>query len=119
MAMFHWFRYNQRGKWILTGYQFQPFGENMKKDQIEERIRMKEKRLAKGEEYVARNVNVEGVSFLHFDDWRGESGHPLWMKNFMIPATKKAIAKNEKVLETIDKKNKDKSIAKRKRRAKS
>jgi hypothetical protein len=119
MAMFHWFRYNQRGKWILTGYQFQPFGENMKKHQIEERIRMKEKRLAKAEAYVARNVNVEGVSFLHFDDWRGESGHLLWMKNFMIPATKKALVREEKVLDGIRKKNKDKSLANRKRRTKT
>jgi hypothetical protein len=91
----------------------------MKKRHIEKRIRMMEKHLANAEEYVAQNVNVKGVSFLHFDDWRGKSGHPAWMKNFMIPTTKIAIAKNERVLETIDKKNKDRGIEKRKRRAKS
>jgi hypothetical protein len=52
---------------------------------IEQQLARIEERLANAEEYLARNVNVEGKSFLHFDDWCGKSGHPLWMKNVMIP----------------------------------
>ena len=43
---------------------------------IEEQLAEMETRLANAEEYVAKNVNVEGKSFLHFDDWKGKSGHP-------------------------------------------
>jgi hypothetical protein len=87
-----------------------------KKRKIEEQLRMIEKRLADAEEYVAQNVNVESTSWLHFADWRGKSGHPLWMKNLMIPATKKHRARKEKALERIDNKVKDKNLSKRKRR---
>jgi hypothetical protein len=85
----------------------------MKRRRIEEQLEVIEQRLANAEDYVARNENVEGKSFLHFDDWKGKSGHPLWMKNFMIPTTKKARAKKEKALDAIDRKNKDKSLRRR------
>jgi len=84
-----------------------------KKQKIQERLEMIEKRLSNAEEYVAQNVNVEGSSFLHLDDWQGKSGHPSWMKNFMIPATMKGRARNEKALKTIDNKAKDKKITRR------
>jgi hypothetical protein len=87
----------------------------MKKHKIEEQLEMIEKRLANAEEYVGRNVNVEGASWLHLDDWNGKSGHPSWMRNFMIPALKKSRAKKEKALEGIHRKAKDKNLTKRKR----
>jgi hypothetical protein len=86
-----------------------------KKRRIEKQLEMIEKRLADAEEYLAQNVNVEGSSWLHFDDWKGKSGHPLWMKNFMIPATKKARVKKEKALERISRKHRDKCLKQRRR----
>src|SRR5436190_664063 len=41
-----------------------------KKKQIEEQLLKIEERLANAEEYVARNINVEGRSFLHHEVWR-------------------------------------------------
>ncbi len=87
-----------------------------KKRQIEEQLEMIEQRLANAETYVAKGVNVEGSAFLHFDDWNGNSGHPLWMKNFMIPATKRARAKKEKALDTIANKEREKRLKQRRSR---
>jgi hypothetical protein len=84
-----------------------------KKQVIKEQLEMIEKRLADAEEYVAQGVNVEGSAWLHFDDWNGKSGHPLWMKNFMIPATKKARAKKERALEKISRKEGDRCLKQR------
>ncbi len=84
---------------------------------IEEQLEKIENRLADATEYVAKNVNVEGSSFLHFDDWKGRSGHPLWMKSFMIPATKKGRTRKEKALERISRENRDKSLRQRRRRS--
>ena len=86
-----------------------------KKQEIEEQLEMIEKRLANAEEYVARNVNVEGASWLHFDDWQGKSGHPSWMKNWMIPTTMKHRARKEKALRSIGDKAKEKNLTRRKR----
>jgi hypothetical protein len=74
-------------------------GTEAKKRQITERLRKVEEHLRNAEQYVARNQNVESKSFLHFKDWQGNSGHPLWMKNFAIPAMKRARGRNEKKLE--------------------
>ena len=79
-----------------------------KKRQIEEQLEMIDKRLADAEAYVAKGVNVEGSKFLHLDDWKGNSGHPLWMKNFMIPATKRGRAKKERALDTVTSKEREK-----------
>src|SRR5438309_11950720 len=86
---------------------------HMKKRTIKEQLALIEKRLAAAEAYIAKNVNVEGSSFLHLHDWEGKSGHPLWMKNFMIPATKRARARKEKALERIIAKEKEKKSQKR------
>ena len=86
-----------------------------KRQEIEEQLARIEKRLVNAEEYVARNVNIEGLSWLHFGDWQGKSGHPSWMRNFMIPTTMKHRARKEKALENIDNKAKDKSLTSRKR----
>jgi len=81
----------------------------MKKRKIRENLQKMEQRLSNAEEYVARDINVESSSAgLHFADWRGKSGHPLWMKNHMIPATKRARARKEKALERIVAKEKEK-----------
>ena len=74
-----------------------------------------EQRLRNAEMYVARNENVESSSFLHVKDWEGNSGHPLWMRNFMFPAIKRARARKEKALERITMKEKKKEIQERRR----
>ena len=79
-----------------------------KRQKIEEQLETMQKCLADAEEYVARNINVEGSAWLHTDDWNGKSGHPLWMKNFMIPAIKKRQAMKEKALVKIDNKSREK-----------
>jgi hypothetical protein len=86
-----------------------------KKKKIEEQQDKIDQWLANAEEYVAKNVNVQGSSFLHLGDWQGKSGHPLWMRNVMIPAWMKHRARNEKTLNAIDTKAKGKSLSKRKR----
>jgi hypothetical protein len=55
-----------------------------KKRKIKEQIGMLDQHLAAAEKYVSRNVNVWGLSWLHLSDWKGKSGHPLWMKHKMI-----------------------------------
>ena len=85
-----------------------------KKQSIEEQLEMIEKRLANAQEYLARNVNIEGSPWLHFDDFRGQSGHPSWIRNFMMPTMKKLRARKEKALRSIDRKTKDKNLTKRK-----
>ena len=86
-----------------------------KKQKIEEVLERIQESLTNAQEYVARNVNVEGKSWFHFGDWRGKSGHPSWMRNFMIPTLMKRRAKKEKALESIDNKAKDKNFTMRKR----
>ena len=90
-----------------------------KRFKIEQQLESTAKHLADAEEYVARNVNVEGAAWLHTDDWNGRSGHPLWMKNFMIPATRAWQSKKEKALETLDKKDRDKLKQRRPRSKRS
>jgi hypothetical protein len=85
------------------------------KRKIKVRLEDLEESLANAEEYVGRNVNVEGKGFLHFDDWKGKSGHPKWMKNHAIPAMKRAQKRLEITLDSIHKKVKSKRIRKRKR----
>ena len=86
-----------------------------KKRKIREQLEIIEKRLANAEAYVAEGVNVEGASFLHFGDWNGMSGHPLWMENFMIPATKRGRARKEKALTTILNKEREMRLKQRKK----
>src|SRR4051812_22559532 len=76
---------------------------------IREQLAKIEKQLSDAEQYVAQQVNVEGSAFLHLDDWRGKSGHPMWMRNFMIPTTLKHRTAKQQALEKIDKKSKDKA----------
>ena len=86
-----------------------------KKPPIPERLKKGEQYLRNAEAYVARNVNVESTSFCHFADWKGKSGHPLWMKNYAIPAMKRALARFEKRLDRIAARQKDKRSQKRRR----
>jgi hypothetical protein len=87
-----------------------------KKLQIGQQLARIEQRLANAEAYAARGVNVEGSAFLHFDDWKGNSGHPLWMKNFMMPATKRGRAKKEKALDRITNEEREKRLQQRRSR---
>jgi hypothetical protein len=84
-----------------------------KKRHIEQQLNRIEQRLARAEAYVAKGVNVEGSPGLHLDDWNGNSGHPKWMKNFMIPATKRGRARKEKALDKITNKEREKSLQQR------
>jgi len=77
---------------------------------------MIDERLATAENYVAQNVNVRGWSWLHLSDWKGKSGHPLWMKNHMIPSTETARTRKERALEKIDAKDKGKWLKQQRRR---
>ena len=86
-----------------------------KKRRIRQQLERIEERLANAEAYVARGVNVEGASFLHFGDWQGNSGHPKWMKNFMIPATKRGRAKKERALERIVNQEREKRLKQRRK----
>ena len=72
-----------------------------KERKIKEQIKRLDQHLAAAEGYVARNVNVRGLSWLHLSDWKGKSGHPLWIKNYMMPSTQKAQAEKERALEKI------------------
>ena len=81
---------------------------------IKKQVEKLDQHLLAAGQYVARNVNVRGFSWLHLSDWKGKSGHPLWMKNHMIPSTKKARAERERALEKIVTKAKEKRIKKRK-----
>ena len=92
--------------------------EDRKRREIEEQLQMIEKRLANAQEYLARNVNVEGLSLLHLGDWQGKSGHPLWMRNHMIPAVMRGRARKERTLRTLDNKAKDKEVTRRRRSGK-
>ncbi len=87
-----------------------------KSQDIEEELKLIETRLANAREYVAQNINVEGSPWLHLDDWRGKSGHPLWMSNSMMPTLMKRRARKERALRNIDSKTKEKSLSLRKRR---
>ena len=79
----------------------------MKKRRIEERLESLDKHLANAEAYIERGVNVRSASWLHLEDWTGRSGHPLWMKNHMVPRTRKARAELEATLDRIAVKEKD------------
>ena len=79
-----------------------------KRRKIKEQLETTEKCVANADEYVAQNVNVEGSAWLHTDDWKGKSGHPLWMKNYMMPAIKKSLIRKEKALEKIKNKSREK-----------
>ena len=87
----------------------------MKKAQkIKKQIEVLDQRLAAAHEYVARNINVRGqAAWLHLSDWKGKTGHPLWMKNHMIPSTKRSRTEKERALETIDTKSKKRQIKER------
>jgi hypothetical protein len=86
-----------------------------KRRNIEERLRHTNDRLAAAEAYVARGVNVGGRAFLHLDDWNGRSGHPLWMKNHMIPATEWRRARDERALHRVIREAKEKRRTQRRR----
>ena len=86
-----------------------------KRQEVQKTLDTIETRLTNAERYLAQDVNIEGKSFLHFDDWLGKSGHPLWMRNVMIPAWMRQRARKERALETIANKAKDKKLTRLKR----
>lgn len=83
---------------------------------IEAQIKVLNQHLAAANEYVARNENVRGAaSWLHFGDWKGNSGHPLWMKNHMIPSIQRSLVGKDRALEKIATKAKAKRLKERRR----
>jgi hypothetical protein len=85
----------------------------VKRRDIEERLATIEKNLANADAYIEKGVNVRSSSWLHLEDWKGRSGHPLWMKNHMVPRTKKAQAKLEAALERVADRERDRKSRKR------
>jgi len=85
----------------------------MKNATLQQKLELVEQRLRNAEEYVARGENVVSDSFLHIKDWDGKSGHPKWMKNYMIPSAKKARARMEKAVERIAVREKEKASQRR------
>ncbi|HEX3314219.1 MAG TPA: hypothetical protein VHR72_04965 [Gemmataceae bacterium] len=83
--------------------------------QFQQGLAKLDERLANAEAYVARNINIKGNGFLHLDDWKGNSGHPKWMKNVLIPRTKQSRARVEKLIERVDDKEKQMRLAKRRK----
>ena len=81
-----------------------------KSEDIEERIASLEKSLNNAKAYLERGENVEGEAWFHFDDWKGNSGHPKWVKNKMIPTLEKEIVNQERILKVLESKEKDKLI---------
>ena len=86
-----------------------------KKRKIKEQMEKLDRDLAAAKDYVAKDVNVRSLSWLHLSDWKGKSGHPLWMKRHMIPSTEKFRARRERTLERIDIKSKEKQLKERTR----
>ena len=84
---------------------------------IKEQISTLNQHLAASKEYVARNVNVRGLFWLHLNDWKGTSGHPLWMKNHMIPSTERALTEKERSLKRVVAKRKEKRVTGRKKQS--
>ncbi len=82
---------------------------------IKEQIEKLNQNLVAAEHYVARNVNVQSFDWLHLSDWNGKSGHPLWMKNYMIPSIKRMMTESERALEKITSKTKARRIKERRR----
>lgn len=82
----------------------------MKARRIQEQLAAFDKNLASAEAYLMNGVNVRGSSWLHLEDWKGRSGHPKWMKNHMIPSTRKAAVRLEKKLERIAAKERDRRL---------
>lgn len=68
---------------------------------IKEELEVFDANLAAAVNYLAQGKNIEGKTAFHLDDWNGKSGHPLWMKNVMIPRTRKLRIQKEKALEKI------------------
>jgi hypothetical protein len=83
---------------------------------IEEKLAGIEGRLVAAREYLQRGVNVKSSSFLHFGDWKGHSGHPLWVQNHMIPVLLRSRTRQEKKLRTLEDRAKDKQLSSRKPR---
>ena len=84
------------------------------KQQIYEQLKTIDQRLAAAQQYVARNRNVRSSSYIHFSDWNGNSGHPLWMANVMMPTLMRARDQREKRLRAIVRKAKDRRLTERK-----
>lgn len=55
-----------------------------------------EQALENAKKYLEKGINIEGTGFVHLDDWNGNSGHPKWVKNKLIPSLEKAINLGEK-----------------------
>jgi hypothetical protein len=86
-----------------------------KQRKIKEQIEKLGQRLVAAGHYIERNVNIRGSDWLHLANWNGKSGHPLWMRNRMIPSTQRTITEKERALQKIGTKAKEKGLKERKR----
>ena len=74
-----------------------------KKRKIEEKIKMTEKHLTDAEDYAAKGQNIQRV------------GHPLWVKNRIVPLLRRRRAKQEKALGTVNKRDRNAALDRRRR----
>ena len=86
-----------------------------KERKIKESLEKLNRNLVAAEHYIARNVNVRAYDWLHLSDWKGKSGHPLWMKNRMIPSVKRMMTESERALEKIATKTKERQLKEQRR----
>jgi len=80
---------------------------------IENRIKRIERTIGRAQAYLERGENIEGSAWLHFDDWKGNSGHPDWVEHKLIPSLYKMRAEAERNLRDWGRKQKDKMITRR------
>lgn len=75
-----------------------------------------EEALENAKAYLEKGINVEGTGFLHLDDWHGNSGHPKWVENKLIPTLEKSLVEHERRKAKRKDKKKDREITERRGR---
>lgn len=80
---------------------------------IKERVKSLKKSLDNAIAYLERGQNIEGEGFVHLCDWKGNSGHPKWVKNHMMPTIEKKIIHDERIIKILEAKDKSKALQNR------
>lgn len=77
---------------------------------IEKKIERLEKNLEDSKSYVKKGENIYGD---WSTDWKGKSGHPSWVKNIVIKCKEYSIKAWHRVIDDLEKKEKDKQLSQR------
>jgi hypothetical protein len=80
---------------------------------IRRKIDTLETELAAGARYALRGVNRRAGPCVQ--DWKGNTGHPLWMRNHMIPVKRRVRAQLDRALDTIATKERGRRLRARRR----